>query len=409
MPPATRRSISLRSREVAIKILIANEFGYIVGGRETYLRSVIPLLRVLGHEIGFAFEHAAKHGVPSSFFEQPGKTWLLPAELDRAVAWNPDVIYLQGLSNHAIEAQLVRRFPTVYFPHGYFGTCISGYKRHAWPSPKPCCQTFGLSCLAYYFPRRCGGLNPLTMVKDYMSNERHLEVLRRCARLQVASEAMRQEYLRHGFSVEQVALNPLFPANGQPDPKPSTSKEMSGIVLMAGRLTQMKGGEYLIKAIHRVRQVHPHIALSQLAFAGDGPDLARLRALSEKLCVPTQFHGWVNGEKLKSVMRSADVLAMPSLWPEPFGLLGLEAGCFGVPSVGFAHGGIPDWLVEGKSGALAPSPPSVEGLTEAIVRAMGDAERHQRLRLGAWEMANSFNADAHLRRLNDVLHSVAHQ
>jgi glycosyltransferase involved in cell wall biosynthesis len=106
-------------------------------------------------------------------------------------------------------------------------------------------------------------------------------------------------------------------------------------------------------------------------------------------------------------MRQADLLAMPSLWPEPFGLLGPEAGCVGLPSVGYAHGGIPDWLVEGESGALAPSPPTVEGLADAILRAISDADRHQVLRVGAWQMAQRFSAERHVRQLEAVLRQTA--
>lgn len=34
-------------------------------------------------------------------------------------------------------------------------------------------------------------------------------------------------------------------------------------------------------------------------------------------------------------------LVIPNLWPEPFGLVGLEAAQYGVPAVSFAVGGIP--------------------------------------------------------------------
>ena len=44
---------------------------------------------------------------------------------------------------------------------------------------------------------------------------------------------------------------------------------------------------------------------------------------------------------------------MPSVWPEPFGLVGIEAGCVGLPAAGFGVGGIPDWLRPGETGELA--------------------------------------------------------
>ena len=101
-----------------------------------------------------------------------------------------------------------------------------------------------------------------------------------------------------------------------------------------------------------------------------------------------EFAGWLNTEKKLDLLREADLIAVPSLWPEPFGLVGIEAGCYGVPAVGFAVGGIPDWLIPGQTGELAPGdPPTAAGLSEAIVRALADPSHYRRLSAGAWEMA----------------------
>jgi glycosyltransferase involved in cell wall biosynthesis len=168
----------------------------------------------------------------------------------------------------------------------------------------------------------------------------------------------------------------------------------------------VKGGAYLVKALHLARSVESLSPL-RLEIAGEGPELSQLRALAEKLAVPARFHGWLDSTKLKALIHDADLLAMPSLWPEPFGLLGLEAGCVGVPCVAYEHGGICDWLEEGRSGTVAPSPPTVKGMADAIVRALGDADAHHQLRIGAWQMAQRFSIERHLRQLNGTLRGVA--
>ena len=64
----------------------------------------------------------------------------------------------------------------------------------------------------------------------------------------------------------------------------------------------------------------------------------------------------------------ADLLVVPSLWPEPFGLVGLEAARHRLPVAAFAVGGIPDWLRPGVNGYLAPGdPPTPGGLADAII------------------------------------------
>ena len=107
-------------------------------------------------------------------------------------------------------------------------------------------------------------------------------------------------------------------------------------------------------------------------------------------------------------MRAADVLAVPSVWPEPFGLVGVEAGCVGLPAVGYATGGIPDWLIPGVSGESAPGDrPDPAELAAALVRALADDDHRHRLAVGAWEVARRFTPEAHVRKLAAVLEDLA--
>ena len=95
---------------------------------------------------------------------------------------------------------------------------------------------------------------------------------------------------------------------------------------------------------------------------------------------------------------------MPSLWPEPFGLVGLEAGQHKVPVAAFAVGGIPEWLRPGINGYLAPGdPPTSNGLADAIVACLKDAELYARLREGAGRIAAEFDFERHVDALIRVL------
>ena len=75
-----------------------------------------------------------------------------------------------------------------------------------------------------------------------------------------------------------------------------------------------------------------------------------------------------------------------------------------MPAVGYAVGGIPDWLIPGRSGELAPGdPPTVQGLAEAIVRVLADPSHYSSLCRGAWEVASRFTLNAHLKELEPIL------
>ena len=104
------------------------------------------------------------------------------------------------------------------------------------------------------------------------------------------------------------------------------------------------------------------------------------------------------------LLDEADLLVVPSVWPEPFGLVGPEAGLHGVPAAGFAVGGIPEWLQDGVNGCLAPGdPPTTAGLADAIVRCLADPDTHRRLRQEAVRCAQRFSMTRHLAELELAL------
>jgi glycosyltransferase involved in cell wall biosynthesis len=95
------------------------------------------------------------------------------------------------------------------------------------------------------------------------------------------------------------------------------------------------------------------------------------------------------------------------VWPEPFGLAGPEAGLHGVPVAAFDVGGVPEWLIDGVNGYLAPgSPPTAEGLAQAVVKCLRDPSEYERLRRGAVETARQFSLKNHLTALTGVFEKI---
>jgi glycosyltransferase involved in cell wall biosynthesis len=126
--------------------------------------------------------------------------------------------------------------------------------------------------------------------------------------------------------------------------------------------------------------------------------------------VRVEFAGWVSRARLDELYAESDLLVFPSLWPEPFGLAGPEAGLRGVPVAAFDVGGVSEWLVEGVNGHLAPGdPPTADGLARAVVQCLRDPAAHERLRRGAFETAQRFGLQNHLHALLDLFeHAAAH-
>ena len=173
----------------------------------------------------------------------------------------------------------------------------------------------------------------------------------------------------------------------------------------------LKGGSYLLDALPSVaralnRRLH-------VTFAGDGPANASWQTAAATLAAREPalrifFTGWLDREEVDALYARSDLLVVPSLWPEPFGFVGPEAGRQRLPAAAFAVGGIPDWLRPGVNGYLAPGdPPTPGGLADAIIACLEDPETHARLRDGAGSVAAEFNLDRHVDALMRVLHDAA--
>jgi glycosyltransferase involved in cell wall biosynthesis len=394
-----------------MRILIATSHRNFAGGVEKYLQGILPCLAQRGHELAFVYEYrfdpqkervdSQDLGIPSCGIAEAGfaAAWRFVRD------WKPEVVYSQGLESAGFQSVLLNEYPTVFYAHNYVGTCISGEKCHAFPSAQPCGRTFGPACLVLYYPRRCGGLNPITMWKMFERSAENHGQLQKYAAILVASAHMRREYERHGVSPDKIHLAALpNPSEGQ-ESRAGSRDPSRGNLLFLGRLTKLKAAAELLGAMPLAeRQLgRPLNAI----VAGDGPERGHLEKLAARNHLTAEFTGWVGGSRKADVIAQADLLVVPSLWPEPFGLVGIEAGAHGLPAVAYDVGGISDWLIPGHSGELAPGdPPTVEGLAKAITRALSDPSHYAALCRGAREVASRFSLAAHLSKLESILEMV---
>jgi len=102
-------------------------------------------------------------------------------------------------------------------------------------------------------------------------------------------------------------------------------------------------------------------------------------------------------------LTDAAVLAVPSVWPEPFGLVGLEAAARGVPAVAFDTGGIRQWLHHDVSGLLVPPAGGFRAMATALATILDDRALRDRLSRGAIAAATAMSLDAHADALERVL------
>jgi len=387
-----------------MKIVVAQDALNAEGGVESYLASIIPALRSRGHSVALLF--VRREGGAPLVRDVDGpcvgvESHMIDAAFAELRAWGADVCFSNNMMRLDVERRALDEWPVVKFMHGYSGTCVSALKTHAFPVRIACSRTLGPACLVLYGPRHCGALRPGALVGGYRWAREQQRLLPRYASVVVASDHMVDEFARHGAPPERIAMLPLFasPTASAPGTAPDNS------VLFLGRMTDLKGGDLLIRAVSRAAAELKRSI--RLVMAGDGPQRSAWERLASHEAVDAEFTGWLDPDRRTAVLKRAAVLAVPSVWPEPFGLVGLEAAAMGVPAVAFNTGGISQWLRHDVSGLLVPPAGRHTALAAALARLLDDRELRDRLSRGALATAREMSLEAHASALERVLQDAA--
>ncbi len=391
-----------------MRILFVNDGVGDAGGVQIYLTAVAGALRDRGHEL--ALLHLDRLRAPQDSPLGAASPHFCVAEsgtteaVRNAVGWHPGVVFSHNMRALQAESLLLKQAPVVKMMHAYAGTCISGQKMHAFPRSVACDRRFGAACTLLYLPRHCGQWRPGRLRRQYAWAREQRRLFSRYAEVVVASEHMRREFVRNGVPANRVTVIPLFAPHLPPRATPLPPRFR---VLFLGRMTPLKGGDLLIRAAALATAALGSTV--PLTLAGDGPARSAWQALSRSLGVDAAFPGWVAGAQRAELFRNASLVAVPSRWPEPFGLTGLEAGAYGAAAVAFDTGGIGTWLRDGENGWLVPAAEGPAGLARALVEARRNEPMLEQRRLKAREAAARLSLDAYVASLERVLADVAMQ
>jgi glycosyltransferase involved in cell wall biosynthesis len=138
---------------------------------------------------------------------------------------------------------------------------------------------------------------------------------------------------------------------------------------------------------------------------GSGNHLPACKELAADLGIEKRvsFTGWIEHQRLEQFYRNARAVIVPSRWPEPFGMVGLEAMARGRPVVAFNSGGISDWLEDGVTGLLVP-PADVATLTFAMQALLDKPVIAEDMgRAGAGRVSSDFSHQAYLAAIGNHL------
>jgi glycosyltransferase involved in cell wall biosynthesis len=174
-----------------------------------------------------------------------------------------------------------------------------------------------------------------------------------------------------------------------------------------GRLVEKKGPLLTLRAF---AQVADRVPAATLTLAGDGPLLEPARELVARLGLSDRVRlpGALGPDSVAELLRRARGFVQHSLRApdgdhEGTPVAILEAQASGLPVVATRHGGIPDVVVEGVTGALVEEG-DLEAMSEAMLRLSRDADLAARWgAAGRERVASEFTAEGARRRLSELL------
>lgn len=384
-----------------MKILHINETMGFVGGTERYLFDIACSLKKRGHENHLLFAQIStcdldEFSSPFLMLKSAGRQ--TEGLLEVFAKHSPDVCLIHRWKSFSDLLPLIFRIPSFRFIHDHDLWCLRQHK-FFYVSGKACHKSIGAHCFfclpfsRKVWPQRLFSWpNAIGLLRQELNlNAQHL------VSCFVGSKFMKQELLRNGFPSEKVKVLPLFtriPANPV-SPPPLESRR----IIFVGQVVRGKGLDLLLHALALLRSGF------ELDVVGEGNARESCMKLMVRLHLKNRVRFW--GQQSKAVigqlLQQARVVVVPSRWPEPFGLVGIEAMANKRPVIAFNVGGISDWLIDGETGFLVKEG-NVQELGAKIETLLDDpalsasmGEKGQKLVMA------KFNAKNHIDRLEQLL------
>ena len=195
--------------------------------------------------------------------------------------------------------------------------------------------------------------------------------------------------------------NPYDPACLDSTPISIEASRMN--VLFVGRMVREKG---LLDIVCASADAEGRGVLD-ITFVGQGPAEGEARRLAESLGLKDSVHflGLGDAESLHKAYLNADVLALPTYWPEGFPTVLAEAMGFGLPIVCTAIRGATDYLIDGVN-AVFVEPKDPAGLRKALLDLRDDPEMRRRMSESNLERVRLFEPSIVARHYGECIVDV---
>ncbi|MDC1198090.1 glycosyltransferase family 4 protein [Algibacter sp.] len=383
-----------------MRILHINDKLTISGGVEVYISQIQELLNGRGIESDWIAFHRVGNGcrIESA---NPSLEWtgalsdLAASPLGRMVARGQTIFHVHSLSEPKLLDALFAIAPVVRTIHEPRIFC-PGQGKYWAKTESICTIPCGVHCIVHAYTKQCCNRHPKRLLRQFANTHYEVKTASHRYAALLANSHYTQEGAREVGFLEETMHLLHYPTYTTAEPQYFEGTNFH--IVFSGRLSRTKGLHYLLDAMALVAQQFEQVHLDVL---GAGHDEAAFRAQAEALGIAQQvtFHGWADRETIDRVVSEATVVAFPSIYPEAFGISGIEAMMRGKPVVGFDVGGVKDWLRHGETGLLVPVK-DTQGFADAVSKLLQDDDlRHQMGRRAREIALAEFSEEVHMQKL----------
>lgn len=310
------------------------------------------------------------------------------------------LINIHNIFNPRIIRFCFKYLPVVKTAHGPVMVCPGKDKFWRY-SETPCKIPYGLHCFKHIYTEGCANRHPKRVLRawEYVNFEIK-EAVPKYKKIIVMSEYIKQGLLEAGVKAEQIYCNPYF-TNRVDAPIPTIDKVGPKKILFIGRLVSSKGPHVMIKALSSLIQQREDVSLQII---GDGNLKPRLISLAEDLGISkkVEFLGWLSKNEIDVKIGECYLVVFPSIYPEAFGIVGIEAMMQGKPVIAFDVGGVSTWMKDFGTGFLVKAKDE-SLLKERTLKLLEDSDLYNTMSLTARKLAlEQYIPSVHIQKLIDI-------
>lgn len=377
-----------------MRILIVNKFARVTGGADRYCLELTRGLRSRGHDVQWlSTDHAENLETSGQFIPlrvshatRGNLAFDTRARVAREAFWNRSAARSLSLLCASFRPDIVHL--NKLYPQLSVAPAVMAGRQHI-----PVVQTIHDYEFVLASPTDASGGAVDRLDSDVAFRvlntalfqvKRHAHIPRVGSWIAI-SAAIARTYSGFGIDAEVVR-------HGVTQQAAPPREERGGIVFV-GRLTEAKGARVLPDLARALPDV-------RVSVFGDGELRGWLD--SEAPSVPNlEVYGWVAPETVKDALSRAVATVIPSVWPEPAGLVALEAFAVGTPVVAFDVGGLADYVRVAGGGRLVS--PDLRSMVAATRLLLDDDGTWATLSAAGWgSTANELSLGHHVDQIESV-------